>query len=154
MNLEVFPTYHRTPFVKEINHKLAGAKVISQLDAKQGYLSVQTYDESPGLTSFGALDGRYRFKRLAYEFLKMCVQKRTDITLSTCEGTVNICDDIPVFGYGDERLNRNLHNLMQKARESGLICNVNKCNDNEANSKMKHPSDMPRQGSNSGGSDL
>jgi len=34
-----------------------------------------------------------------------------DIILSGCEGTMNIADDILVFGDGDETRDHDLHNL-------------------------------------------
>ena len=129
LNLAIKRTYHKTPTLEEVTHKLAGATVFSKLDAKHGYWSIQLDSESAALTSFSGPDGRYRFKRLPFG-LKVSqdfFQEKMDLILSGCTGTMNIADDIIVFGRDVKDHDRNLHGLMAKAEAHGLVLNGDKC---------------------------
>ena len=129
LNLEIRRTYHRAHTVEEIIHRLAGAKVFSKLDAKHGYWSVELDEESSELTAFNSPLGRYRFKRLPFglKVAQDIFQEKMDKLLSNCPGTINIADDITVYGRNNEEHDKNLHRLMNEARKFGLIFNVNKC---------------------------
>ena len=122
-------TYHRTPTIEEISHRLANARVFSKLDAKHGYWSIRLDEASAKLTSFSAPGGRYRFKRLPFglKVAQDLFQEKMDAILTGCPGTINIADDILVFGRSEQDHDRNLHKLMQRAKECGLIFNGEKC---------------------------
>ena len=65
LNTAIKRTYHRTPTIELISHKLANAKHFGKLDPRNGYLCVQLDNESTALTDFCSPSGqRYRFKRL------------------------------------------------------------------------------------------
>ena len=42
-------------------------------------------------------------------------------------GVLSIADDITVYGKDEQEHDRNLHLLMQRARERGLVFNASKC---------------------------
>ena len=46
-----------------------------------------------------------------------------DQILEKCPGTVGIADDVAVFGANEAEHDRNLLNLMNVAREHGLVFN-------------------------------
>ena len=50
-----------------------------------------------------------------------------DQIIKRCKGIIGIADDIVVYGKDDAEHNRRLHNLMQVAREHGLVFNRDKC---------------------------
>ena len=50
-----------------------------------------------------------------------------DQMIDCCEGVIGIADDIVVHGKDDAEHNRQLHHLMQVAREHGLVFNRDKC---------------------------
>ena len=50
-------------------------------------------------------------------------QEKMDVILAGCKGTMSITDDIVVFGTSVEDHDRNLHGLMLRARECGLVFN-------------------------------
>ncbi len=129
LNEAIKRTYHKTPTIEEITHKLSGARVFSKIDARHGYWSVQLDSESSKMTSFSGPDGRYRFKRLPFgiKVAQDIFQEKMDAILASCPGTLNISDDILVFGSSDEDHDRNLHNLMHQARGQGLVFNPEKC---------------------------
>ena len=129
LNVAIKRTYHRTPTIEEITHKLSGAGVFSKLDARHGYWSVELDEESKKLTSFSAPEGRYWFKRLPFglKVAQDVFQEKMDVILAGCKGTINISDDIVVFGSSVEEHDSNLHKLMSRARECGLVFNPEKC---------------------------
>ena len=129
LNTAIRRTYHKTPTVEEITHKLQGSTTFSKLDAKSGYWCVQLDQDSSALTSFNSPAGRYRFKRLPFglRVSQDVFQEKMDMILQGCDGTMHITDDIVVFGTSPEEHDRNLHKLMFQARKMGLVFNPNKC---------------------------
>ena len=135
LNAAIRRTFHRAPTVEEITHKLSGAKVFSKLDAKHGFWSIELDAQSSSLTAFSAPSGRYRFKRLPFG-LKMAqdvFQEKMDLILAGCTGIISIADDIVVFGKDTTEHDKNLHNLMKRARSQGLVFNPDKCSINTDN---------------------
>ncbi len=129
LNRAIRRTYHHTPTIEEITHKLRGAKVFSHLDARHGYWAVVLDEESSKLTTFNTPWGRFRYIRLPFgakcsqdEF-----QRRMDFILSQCDGAVGIADDVIVFGEDEASHDKNLHQLMLTARKEGLVFNWDKC---------------------------
>ena len=129
LNAAIKRTYHRTPTTDEIVHQLNGASLFSKLDAKHGYWSIELDKESSALTSFCAPGGRYRFKRLPFgvRVAQDVFQGNMDRILAACPGTMNITDDIIVYGRNADEHDRNLHRLMTHARECGLVFSSQKC---------------------------
>ena len=131
LNKNLKRTYHRAMTVEEITHKLADATVLSKLDAKDGYWSIQLDTDSSLLTAFSSPSSnqRYKFNRLPFG---LCVaqdlfQEAMDKITSELNGVISIADDICVYGKDEEEHDRNLHNLMVRARACGLVFNANKC---------------------------
>ena len=122
-------TYHKTPTLEEITHQFHGATVFSKLDARHGYWSVELDEESSLLTTFNSPFGRYKFKRLPFglKVSQDIFQERMDLILERCQGATGIADDVAVYGKDDSDHDANLHNLMQVAREYGLVFNPEKC---------------------------
>ena len=124
---------HRTPTLEEITHKLKGATVFSKLDAKSGYWSVQLDAASQHLTTFNSPFGRFCFKRLPFglKTSQDVFQKAMDTILDGLPGVISIADDITVFGMNQADHNRNLQQLMERARKCGLVFNAEKCKINQ-----------------------
>ena len=122
-------TYHKTPTLEEITHKLHGARVFSKLDARHGYWSIQLTDRASDLTTFNSTFGRYKFRRLPFglKVAQDIFQEKMDLILSNCPGTLNIADDIIVYGHDNEEHDKNLHRLMTTATKFGLVFNQDKC---------------------------
>ena len=57
---------YQLPTIDEILPKLAGAKVFSVLDAKDGFYQVKLDEESSYLTTFWTPSGRYRYLRMPF----------------------------------------------------------------------------------------
>jgi hypothetical protein len=123
---------HYTPTVEEISHKFSGARVFSKLDAKSGYWAVQLDDDSQLCTTFNTPFGRFCFKRLPFglKISQDVFQAAMDVILEGLPGVISIADDIAVIGKDKEEHDANLHALMKRARERGLIFNKKKCHIN------------------------
>jgi len=131
LNANIKRTYHRAPTVEEVTHKLANASVFSKLDAKNGYWAIELDEESSLLTAFSspASNQRYMFKRLPFglNVSQDLFQEAMDQVLWNQPGTLGIADDVIVHGHNDEDHDANLHSLMAKAAEKGLVFNPEKC---------------------------
>lgn len=129
LNNAIKRTHHHTPTVEEITHKFSGQSVFSKLDARCGYWSVVLDEESSLLTTFNTPFGRYRYLRLPFG---LCVsqdvfQQQMDFVIEKCPGVIGISDDVVVYGIDDADHDHNLHNLMEVARQHGLVFNLDKC---------------------------
>ena len=92
--------HYPTPTLEEITPKLAGAKLFSKLDARNGYRNVKLDEESSYLTIFNIPNGRYRFLRMPFG-LRMSqdvFQFKIDETYRNYPGATGIADDITVHG--------------------------------------------------------
>ena len=120
---------HKIPTLEELNPEFANAKYFSKLDAKAGYWSVHLEEESQELTTFRTPFGRYCFRRLPFglSISQDVFQQHMDNILEKAPGCVGIADDVAVYGATQDEHDRNLRNLMQVAREAGLVFNKSKC---------------------------
>lgn len=129
LNKAIKRCHHKTPTVEEITYKLAGAQYFSKLDAKNGYWSVKLDHESSMLTTFNTPQGRYRYLRMPFGLIMSqdVFQRKMDQILERCDGCIGIADDVIVFGKTEGEHDRNLIQLMETAKEHGLVFNSGKC---------------------------
>jgi transposase InsO family protein len=134
LNVSIKRTYHKTPTIDEISHKLSGAKSFSKMDAKHGYWGIQLDEESSKLCTFHSPAGKYRFVRLPFglSVSQDVFQARMDKILNKVgEGVIGIADDVIVYGKTTEEHDANLHKLMTVARQEGLVFRQEKCHINQ-----------------------
>ena len=120
---------HHIPTMEEIGHKFSGISVFSEVDAKSGYWSVVLNTDSQLLTTFNTPFGRYCFKRLPFGLnVSLDVfQTAMDRHLEGLKGVISIAGDIAAVGKVQADHNRNLHALMMRAQERGIVFNPKKC---------------------------
>ena len=117
---------HVTPTIKEIIGDLNGAKVFSKLDLNKGYNQLELTPESRYITTFGTYLGLMTYKRLnfgissAAEIFQNVIRE----TLEGVPGTLNISDDILVFGKTHDH---SLEAVFRRLKERGLTLNERKC---------------------------
>ena len=118
---------HKVPTLKELNPQFAGSTVFSKLDAKDW--SVHLDPDSQLITTFWTPFGRYCWTRLAFglRVSQDIFQARMDEILEDLTGVVGITDDVCVHGKDEEEHDRNLKALMDRAKETGLVFNSDKC---------------------------
>ena len=113
----------------EVVSELSEAAYFSVLDATSGYWSLKLEDQSSYLTTFNTPFARYRYLRVPFglncsqdEF-----QQKIDDTFESMSGVTAIVDDILVFGKTRAEHDRNLRNVLTRARERGMKLNADKC---------------------------
>ena len=100
------------------------AKFFTLVDAKKGYWHVPLDEASSYLTTFSTPFGRFRFLRLPFGLTvaQDVFQKQLD---SALEGLSGVTDTF-VFGPTENEHDRNLANLMERARQKGIVFNKEK----------------------------
>ena len=122
LNEAIMRDHYPTPTLEEITPKLAGARVFSKIDARNGYWNVKLDDESSYLTTFNTPNGRYRFLRMPFG-LRMSqdvFQFKIDETYRNCLGATGIADDITVYGRDESNHDLHLHDAMERTRMAGI----------------------------------
>ena len=120
---------HVTPTVKEMIGDLNGARVFGKLDLNQGYNQLELAPESRYITTFITHMSLMRYKRLnfgissAAEIFQNVIRE----TLEGIDGSINITDDILVFGKTLKEHDHNFKTTFQQLREKGLTLNKSKC---------------------------
>ena len=81
------------------------------------------------LTTFRTPFGRYCFQRLPFGLCTSqdIFQQHMDRIVQNVPGCVCIADDIAIVGKTEEEHDKNLHLLMETAKQEGLVFNSSKC---------------------------
>lgn len=105
-----------------VTAKLAGATYFTVIDATKGYYSCQLTEESSMLTPFATPFGRYRYLRMpmGLKSSQDVLNRKMDEALEGLQGVLWIVDDIICYGSSKAEHDRNLRNLLTRAREKGL----------------------------------
>ena len=80
-------------------------------------------------TTFNSPHGRYRFLPLPFGLIcaQDIFQKKVDETFGDLPGVTGIADDIVIYGCDLVDHDANLKAVMERARETGLRFNTDKC---------------------------
>jgi len=136
LNTAVIRPKYQLPTHDELLPKISRAKVLSTLDAKDGFFQVGLDENSSLKTTFWTPFGRYKYRRLPFginlapEEFECKMHEKLDGLLSVAV----IRDDILVMGHGEneEEANQNhdenLVRLLEQARKANLRLNSNKMN--------------------------
>ena len=97
---------------------------------KNGYWSTDLDEASQILTCFNSPFGRYCFMRMSFGPVRSqdVFQQKINQILKKCLGSIGISDDVVVLGKDEKEQGKNLLNLMEAAKENGLVFNSTKCN--------------------------
>ena len=101
---------HITPTIDEVIVKLNGAKIFSKIDLNQGYHQIELEENSRYITTFSTHLGLRRYKRLSFGVSSAAevFQNIISETISNIPGTLNISDDILIFGATKEEHDKSL----------------------------------------------
>ena len=96
LNKVIKREHYRIPTAQEIFSKLAGNKIFSTLDLKDGYWQVELDDHSSMLCTFSTPFGRYCFTRIPFSLASASevFQKRNAAVFDGIEGVHIVADDI------------------------------------------------------------
>ena len=129
LNKAIIRENHTLPTVEEIAHELAGARYFTKCNAYKAFLHVHLSRRSRELTIFGTTThGRLRYKRMPFG-MKMSqdvFQIQMDWILEQCPGTIDIHDDVIIYGYTREDHDTNLINFLNVCQTEGLCLSSKK----------------------------
>jgi len=129
LNKAIKREHYHLPTIEEITTRLSGAKFFSTLDARSGFWQIPLDDESSTLTTFATPYGRYRFTRMPFGIhsAQEVFHKRLHELFQDLSGVETDIDDILVWGRTREEHDERLEKTLQRARESNLKLNPDKC---------------------------
>ena len=121
-NVAIRRDNHVTPTVDDFVHGLNGATVFSKLDLTSAYHQIELDEQSRYITSFATHVGLKRYTRLNYgtnsaaEIFDNLIHQ----LISDTSGTLNVVDDIIVYGKDFSSLDKALKLLLDRLSEKGL----------------------------------
>ena len=129
LNKTIKREHHPIPTLEEITPKLAGAKLFSKLDARNGYWNVKLDEESLYLTTFNTPFGQYRFLRMPFGLRTSqdIFQFKIDEKYHDFLGAIRIADDVTVYGKSDKEHDLHPHETVERSRQAGIKLNDKKC---------------------------
>ena len=113
---------HPTPTVVDLIHNLNGATVFSKLDLKAGYHQIPLASESRYITTFSTHKGLRRYARLNFgtNSASEVFQNIISELIRDIPGSMNISDDIIVYGKTQADHNEALKAVFRKLAEKNL----------------------------------
>ena len=129
LNLSVKRELHPLPAVDQVLAQLAGAKVMSKLDANSGSWQIPLSPESAKLTTFITPYGRYCFHRLPFGISSAPehFQRRMSDILTGLPGVVCTMDDILMHGKTREEHDTHLRDVLNRLQDAGMTLKKEKC---------------------------
>ena len=120
---------HITPTLDDILCDLNGATVFSKLDLNNGYHQLELHEESRYITTFSTHCGLRRYKRLNFGINSAAeiFQNAIRNCIHDIPGSINVSDDILIFGRNQETHDASLSAVLERLKEKGLTLNKNKC---------------------------
>ena len=120
---------HPSPTVDDLVDALNGATTFSKLDLRSGYHQLSLAPASRYITTFATHEGLRRYTRLnfgtnsASEIFQHIISEQ----IRGIPGSINISDDIIVFGKTKQAHNQALHAVLRRFVDAGLTVSPEKC---------------------------
>lgn len=129
LNKAIKREHFRLPTLDEITVNLAGSKIFSTVDAKQGFWQQKLHPDCTNLCTFNTPYGRYKFLRLPYGinsasevFHKKMYEQFDDI-----QDVCLFVDDLLIYGKTKEEHDEILNKVLDRCRDINLKLNKDKC---------------------------
>ena len=129
LNKAALQENHPMPTTEQTLGKLAGAKVVSNLDANSGFWQRKLAAKSKQLTTFITPWGRYCYTRLPFwissapEHFQRTIQR----VLEGLEGVECQVDDILVYGKDQAQQDQRLEATLKRLEDANVTLNLEKC---------------------------
>ena len=129
LNESVYKEWYPFPAVEQMLAKIAGARLLSKLNANSGFWQIPLLKESALLNTFITPYGRYCFNRLTFGITSAPehFQHRMSVVLRNLEGVVCLIDDILVHGKTQQEHDERLYAVLERLVKVGLTLNKKKC---------------------------
>ena len=133
-NQAIIRERHPMPTVEDLIHTLNSATVFSKLDLRAGYHQLSLAPESLYIMTFATHKGLWRYTRLNFgtNSASEIFQKIIQDQLRNVPGTLNISNDVIVFGKTQADHDAALNAACQKFTDVGLTLNKKKCEFNKS----------------------
>ena len=124
LNQSVHRERHPLPAMDQVLAQLAGATVLSKLDANSGFWQIPLSPDSAKLTTFITPFGRYCFNRLPFGISSAPehFQRMSEI-LTGLPGVVCMMDDVLVHGSTREEHDARLRDVLNRLQTAGMTLN-------------------------------
>ena len=128
LNNWVYQTHEPIPTPGELRHAMKGSNRFSTLDMVHSFHQFVLEPEARKLFTFRAPGGLFRYKRLVMGNSPASSEahRRIKMVLEGCEGTVQIKDDVLVYGK-DEEHDARLREVLARFQRAGLTLRREKC---------------------------
>ena len=129
LNKAVLRENHPMPTTEQTLGKLAGAKVISKLDANSGFWQRKLKESSKLVTTFITPWGRYCYTRLPFGISSAPehFQRSMQRILEGLPGVECQMDDIIVYGANQAEHDERLEAVLVRLQEANVTLNAEKC---------------------------
>lgn len=128
LNSAIKREHYPIPTADNIAARLSGMKYFTVMDMKDGYLQVKLSQASSDLTTFNTPFGRYKFCRLAFGLSSApeVYMRMNNEIFGDLPGIGIYFDDIIISGSTLLEHDRNLLNVLERARQNNIKFNINK----------------------------
>ena len=128
LNKVVKREHHMIPTAENIIAKLAGKKVFSVVDMKDGFWQIPLSNKSANLCTFNTPFGRYRFLRLPFGICSApeVFQKSNEQLFGDIDNVQIYFDDLIIAGTTTEEHDTALSRVFERARKVGIKFNKEK----------------------------
>ena len=128
LNKAIKREHYRIPTAEDISSTLAGKRVFSILDEKDGYWQVQLDEGSSLLCTFNTPFGRYRFRRMPFgiKSASEVFQRKNEAIFGDIPRVHNISDDIIIAAENEDEHDQIVRRVLKRARDRNVKFNPKK----------------------------
>lgn len=128
LNLNIKRNYTLMPTIEDLSHQLQNMEYFTVLDLKEGFWQIELTEKAKEYCTFSTPFGCYRFNRLPFGVASApeLFQYFNTSAFGDLKGVFSYMDDILVYGKNKEEHDRNLKNVMNRAKEINVKFNKEK----------------------------
>ena len=128
LNKVIKREHYNIPTIQDVSSHLAGKKIFSTLDLKDGFWQISLDEQSSFLCTFNTPFGRFRFTRMPFGLNSATevFQKKNEAAFTGIEGIHIVADDIIIAADTIEEHDAILQKVLTRARERNIKFNLDK----------------------------
>ena len=128
LNKVVKREHYKIPTIQDVSSHLAGKKIFSTFDLKDGFWQINLDEKSSFLCTFNTPFGRFRFTRMPFGLNSATevFQKKNEAAFAGIEGIHIVADDIIIAADTIEEHDAILQKILTRARERNIKFNFDK----------------------------